>query len=384
MDDFADIRPYQDEEVAPVLAKLVSDPELLAALAKLKAPVLSRFFGFAVRPLLKLYLRRELRGVTTVRDFQLHVEHYMDQMIEGSTRRFTVSGIEDLDPKKSYLFISNHRDIALDPAFLSYALYHNGQDTVRIAIGDNLLSKPFAADLMRLNKSFIVRRSAKGPRQMLAAYRKLSAYIRHSLLEERESIWIAQREGRAKDGNDATETAVIKMICMAQDKEHESFADYVNNLNIVPVSIAYEWDPLDVAKAQELVHTARDGAYQKAEHEDLKSIAAGILGDKGDVNVHFGKPLQGDYVNAVAVAADLDTAIIQQYRLYDSNILAYQAVVGDDRWQELDAEVPDAGQRAAFDNRMSAIPTAYRQKVLEIYANPVINKLRRQDMQAMH
>lgn len=383
MDDFADIRPYLDDEVAPVLAKLVSEPELLQALIRLRLPASSRWLGFALRPLLSLYLRRKLGGVNSVRGFQMYVKRYMDSMIEGSTRSFTVSGMEHLDNEHAYLFISNHRDIALDPAFVNYALYHNEHDTVRIAIGDNLLSKPFAADLMRLNKSFIVRRSAKGPRQMLAAYRKLSAYIRHSLLDEDESIWIAQREGRAKDGNDATETAVIKMICMAQDKDSESFADFVNKLRIVPVAIAYEWDPLDLAKAQELVHTRRDGSYQKAEHEDLKSIAAGILGDKGDVHVAFGEPLQGEFISPVAVAAALDTAIIQQYRLFESNILAYQAVVGDERWRELDAEEPSPGQRAAFDNRMASIPSAYRQQVLEIYANPVLNKLRRRDMQAM-
>src|SRR5690606_32442570 len=146
----------------------------------------------------------------SVADLQHIVKKYMDRMIEGTTDQFTVSGLAELPSGRPWLFMSNHRDIALDPAFLSYALYHNGHETVRIAIGDNLLSKPFAVDLMRLNKSFMVRRSAKGPRAMVAAYKTLSAYIRHSLEVDGSPIWIAQREGRAKDGIDRTEPAVIK------------------------------------------------------------------------------------------------------------------------------------------------------------------------------
>ena len=283
MDDFAEIRPYHDDEVAPVLAKLLIDPELLNVVANLRIPKLNRYLPWLVRPLIAWYLRREFKGVNNVADFQLIIKRYMDAMIEDHTCSFNVSGLDVLDSNAAYLFISNHRDIALDPAFVNYSLYHHERSTVRIAIGDNLLSKPFAADLMRLNKSFIVRRSARGPRQMLAAFRQLANYIRFSLLEERSSIWIAQREGRAKDGNDATEAAVIKMIGMAQQKPDESFSDYINKLNIVPVSISYEWDPLDAAKAQELVRVERDGAYLKAEHEDLKSIAVGVLGNKGDV-----------------------------------------------------------------------------------------------------
>ena len=383
MDDFAEIRPYHDDEVVPVLAKLLGVAELLNVVANLRIPKLNRYLPWLVRPLVAWYLRRELNGVADVAGFQRVIKQYMDTMIEDHTCSFNVSGLDALAPNSAYLFISNHRDIALDPAFVNYALYHHERDTVRIAIGDNLLSKPFAADLMRLNKSFIVRRSAKGPRQMLAAFRQLASYIRFSLLEERSSIWIAQREGRAKDGNDATEAAVIKMIGMAQQKPEESFSDYINKLNIVPVSISYEWDPLDAAKAQELVHVERDGAYLKAEHEDLKSIAIGVLGNKGDVHVSFGAPLKGEFADAARVAAVLDEAIIDQYRLHASNVLAYMRIYNDESWREL--RVPQITDRdvADFEQRFAKIPEAFRLKAMEIYANPVCNQLRSRDLRAI-
>ncbi|MBD2858022.1 1-acyl-sn-glycerol-3-phosphate acyltransferase [Spongiibacter sp. KMU-158] len=376
MDKFADIRPYADDEVADVIQRLLDEPEMLGAVAALRIPRIYKWLPKLIRPALRFMLRREFKDVSSVRGFQVFVKHYMDQMIESSTREFTVSGCDQLKPRQAYLFISNHRDIALDPAFVNYALYHNGGDTVRIAIGDNLLTKPWASDLMRLNKSFIVRRSAKAPRQMLAAFRQLSEYIRYSLLEDNESVWIAQREGRAKNGNDRTEAAMIKMIGMAQDKATESFADYINKLNIIPVSISYEWDPLDEAKAQELTAIERDGAYQKAEHEDLKSIASGITGNKGHVHVHFAAPLQGDFADANAVAAALDNAIISNYRLHPSNLLAYAALNQDEGWKNLaEAKVISEADQQQFNQHFEAMPASYRQKAMEIYARPVANKL---------
>ena len=375
MDEFADIRPYHDDEVREVLDRLLLDPELIGAVASLRMPRLNRWFPGLLRPLVSRILRRQLTGVASVAAFQSVVKVYMDQMIEGSTREFVVSGMEGLSPGKAYLFISNHRDIALDPAFVNYALYHNGLDTVRIAIGDNLLSKPFAADLMRINKSFIVPRSAKGPRQMLAAFRKLSNYIRHSIREERASIWIAQREGRAKDGNDTTEVALIKMLGMSQDKSSESFAEFVAAMNVVPVSISYEWDPLDAAKARELVQIERDGSYQKAEHEDLKSIGTGIVGNKGRVHVHFGQPMQGDYADAAALAAALDREIIGNYVLHSSNVLAYLHLHDDTRWRELDVPEISEQQAAEFDAHFAKMPPDYRRRAMEIYAQPLVNQL---------
>lgn len=383
MDNYADIRPYDDAEVAPVLARLLDNDELLNTMAQLRLPRIQRLFPKLVRPLVRRALKRQLRGVTTVRQFQHIIKQYMDEMIETTTASFTVSGLENLDLHKPWLLISNHRDIALDPAFVNYALYHNGGDTVRIAIGDNLLAKPFAADLMRLNKSFIVKRSAKGPRQMLAAYKNLSAYIRHSLSQERATVWLAQREGRAKDGIDATEPAIIKMLCMSQRKGEEEFGQFIQSLGIVPVALSYEWDPCDGAKARELSLRETEGAYLKAEFEDLHSIGMGIRGQKGKVHVHFGDPLTADFATPIEVAAAIDAQIVEDYRLQPSNIWAYQHQCGDDAWRRLPDEVLtelgdlSEASRVAFEQRMATIPAEFRQKAIAIYANAVIAKLRR-------
>src|SRR5690606_21699899 len=298
------------------------------------------------------------------------------------TDQFTVSGLDQLGEQQPWLFMSNHRDIALDPAFVNYALYHNGHETVRIAIGDNLLSKPFAADLMRLNKSFIVKRSTKGPRQMLAAYKQLSSYIRHSIEVDRNPIWIAQREGRAKDGLDRTEPAIIKMLTISLGKQ-ESFSALINQLHIVPVAICYELDPCDAAKAKELYERDTQGEYQKGEHEDLRSIGLGISGEKGDVHVSFGTPLSGEFASPDAVAEAVDAQIIDRYVLHPTNFFAYQMLYGNtpDLPCGALAEKFDAGAWVAigvkFRARIDAMPAEHRPYALGIYANPIVSKLRR-------
>ena len=377
MEDFTDIRPFNDAEVPAVLQRLLDDREFLEAICALKFKRASSWMGWSLRALVRMALRRELAGVNDVQGLQQVIERYMTRMIEDSTAGFSVSGLEHLDPNKAYVFMSNHRDIALDPAFTSYALFNNGFDTARIAIGDNLLTKPYVSDLMRLNKSFIVKRSARGPREILKAYRNLSAYIRHSLQQESVSIWIAQREGRAKDGCDRTEPAIIKMLAMSQDKQHESFADYIRGLNLVPVSISYELDPCDTLKATELHLLAEHGSYEKSEYEDVASIATGIAGDKGQVHVAFGQPLAGNYDGPDAVAAELDRQIISNYALHATNLYAYRALHGDDA--VLPAAVSTIGgacTEAEFQQRMQALPAGARKYALGIYANAVTSKLR--------
>lgn len=380
-DPFADIRPYHDSEIEAVLERLLCDREFLETLAKLRLPKLTAHYPGVMRYLVRWLLRRELRGVHDVYTLQSLVKKYMDRMIEGTTERFTVSGLAELDAQQQYLFMSNHRDIALDPAFLNYALYHNEHETVRIAIGDNLLSKPFVADLMRLNKSFIVKRSTKGPRQMLAAYKNLSAYIRHSIDVDNSSIWIAQREGRAKDGIDRTEPAIIKMLTMAQDKANESFSHFVEQLHILPVAISYEYDPCDGAKARELFERATQGSYQKAEHEDLKSIALGISGSKGNVHVNFGVRVSGEFSGPDAVAAAIDRQVIDLYALHPTNFFAYRRLHGV--YPELPCGVARTVFRAAehariehdFSQRIDALPVDHQPYALAIYANPIVSKL---------
>lgn len=379
MGQFADIRPYKDSEVSTVIDSLLADNEFIAAIASLKLGRWHKPLAAIVRPIIRRALKKQLRDVHTVNDFQAIVKRYMNRMVDTCTDGFSVSGIEALEQGKPYLFISNHRDIALDPAFVNYSLYHNGHDTVRIAIGDNLLTKPYVSDLMRINKSFIVKRSAKGPRQILAAYKLLSRYIRHSIEEDDSPIWIAQREGRAKDGVDRTEPAIIKMIAMSQHKKTEDFAEFINKLHIVPVAISYELDPCDGAKAQELYEKAENGDYQKTEHEDVESIAKGITGHKGRVHVAFGTPLSADFTDANEVAAEIDRQIIDNYVLQPTNFFAYEMLHG--HYPEgvySDQKMPFnivglETQRQTFVDRVEALPVAHRDYVLGIYAN-IINR----------
>jgi 1-acyl-sn-glycerol-3-phosphate acyltransferase len=377
MDDsrFDDIRPYRDEEVSTVLSRILADDEFLAALVRFRFPALPAFALTLVKPLLRWQLQRQTRSINSVKGFQAIIESHMRHMIESTSAGLTVSGLENLDPAKAYLFVSNHRDIAMDPAFVNWVLWHNGMDTVRIAIGDNLLTKPFASDLMRLNKSFLVKRGETAPKKIYVALKQLSAYIHHSIVEEKASVWIAQREGRAKDGVDRTEEAIIKMFAISKPKE-QSFADFVRELHIVPVSISYEWDPCDVAKARELYHKAEHGSYQKDTHEDVQSIAAGIAGNKGRVHVNFGDVLVSDFDSAEAVAQELDRQIVGNYVLFPSNYLAamalHQAAEGLCGFPATPFS-PDAVvvQKKLFDQRLAQCPEEYRPYWLAMYANPV-------------
>ncbi|WP_111411680.1 1-acyl-sn-glycerol-3-phosphate acyltransferase [Billgrantia lactosivorans] len=373
-DPWADIRPYRDDEVAAVLANLASNRELLDALTRYRLPRLSRTLPWLARALASYVIRRETRDVASVHDFQMRVAHYMERMIRTSTDDFRVEGLERLNPDTAYLFIGNHRDISLDPAFVNYALHRAGRDTVRIAIGDNLLKKPYVTDLMRLNKSFIVPRALRGKRAMLAAYQNLSSYIRHSITEDNHSIWMAQREGRAKDGIDRTDTAIIKMLTMARRQEDRSapIGDAIAELRMVPVSISYEYDPCDLQKARELHAIHNHGSYEKSEFEDISSIVAGITGHKGRVELRFGEPLGTGFDTPEAVAAEIDRQVVGGYHLFPSHYLALEAL--GDAPELLDmSEVSDV-DRARFQARLNEVPTELRDWWLAQYANPVRHK----------
>jgi hypothetical protein len=379
-DPFAEIRPYRDDEVAGVLSGLLHSAEFLDTLAAYRLGRLANFLPRQLRPLLRPLVRyllsREVRGVSDVRSMQLVIERYMTRMIEAATGGFSVSGLESLKPTRSYLFMSNHRDIAMDPAFTNYALHKSGHETARIAIGDNLLTKAWVSDLMRLNKSFIVKRAVSGPRELLAASKNLANYIQHSLLEEHSPIWIAQREGRAKDGVDRTEPVIIKMLSMSRKKREQAFGEHIQGLGIVPVAISYELDPCDAMKARELYQKASEGSYEKGEQEDVASIAQGIAGEKGRVHVTFGTPLGDDLETPDAVAKEVDRQIIAGYCLHPTNLYAYRRLYGEDAIvpNELYLEEGDCSL-ADFEARIEAMPEAHRPYALAIYANAVVSKL---------
>jgi 1-acyl-sn-glycerol-3-phosphate acyltransferase len=379
--EFDDIRPYNDSEVRPTIERLLRDHEFLDTVARLKLPRFSRWLAPVLRPLVYRALRKETTGVMTVADFQQRLEKYVRQLLDDTVTDLTISGLEHLTAGKAYCFVSNHRDIAMDPAFVNWTLYHNGFQTLRIAIGDNLLTKPFASDLMRLNKSFIVNRSATAPREKLKAARKLSAYIHHSVVNDNANIWIAQREGRAKDGLDKTNPAIISMLAMSRAKP-ESFGEFLSRANIVPVSISYEWDPCDEFKARELTLLKRDGRYEKEEHEDVRSIAKGISGFKGRVHLAFGEPLADSIADVDEAVAVIDHAILANYVLHASNCVAYEMLegtspkvpVGADGRLFMQSDATEA--RRQLQERLDGCDPQWRDMMLRIYANPVYTKLK--------
>ncbi len=372
MQQFDDIRPYNDDEVPTVVARLVSDPEFIAAIARFRLPRLQRFLPALAHWLVARGLAREAGQIRRVSDLQHRVEPYLSKVLERTSGAIEISGLDRLPRDRAYLFLSNHRDIVMDPALVNYALHHQGRETVQIAIGDNLLGRPFVSDLMRLNKSFIVKRSVSGRREKLQAMTQLSAYINHCI-QSGQPVWIAQSEGRAKDGNDRTDSALIKMLQLSQRGSGLSFAEFIASLHIVPVSISYEFDPCDRMKAIELEARAREGAYEKAEGEDLTSIVRGIMGEKGRVRVHFGHELEGQFEDAHAVAAAVDAQILTDYQLYPSNWAALQRL-------QPEAEVPlDEGAlgqaQQQLEARLEGLSAAQQNQLIAMYAQPVINQL---------
>ncbi len=363
-DPYIDIRPYNDDEIPAALSRLINDQEFISAILQHRFKHHSALLRTLMAPLVKLYLKRKWAKLDSVEAIQLEVKKYLDQTLEQTTNGVSYSGLEKLSKDQAYLFICNHRDIAMDPALVNYGLYMAGHRTVRIAIGDNLLKKPCATELMRLNKSFIVKRSAKGPREMMKALGTLSAYIKHSL-ETGHSIWIAQKEGRAKDGNDQTDPAILKMFHVEGRRQKMEFADYVRSLNLVPVSISYENDPCDIAKARELYEKATQGSYEKGEFEDIESIIQGIVGDKGRVHVAFGDVITQPFETPEALAQEIDRQIHQNYVLFPINRLA----AGQDD-KDITPEV-----RAVLQAKLAQLPEPAHRYLLDAYANPVRNHI---------
>ncbi|MGH1463698.1 MAG: 1-acyl-sn-glycerol-3-phosphate acyltransferase [Neptuniibacter sp.] len=365
-DPYKEIRPYHDNEVADVLTNLLHSNEFLTAVTQYQFPNMASRFGWLLKPFVRIALAAKVGEVDCVHDFQMLVANYMKKMIARTTTRLTCSGIDQLDPDEPYLFISNHRDIAMDPAFVNWVRYQYGMDTVRIAIGDNLLQKPYISDIMRMNKSFIVNRSVNG-REMMKALTQLSDYIDHSI-QSGNSIWLAQREGRAKDGNDETDPALLKMLYMAHRKKR-SFSEQAKRLNIVPVSISYEYDPCDYLKANELHAKATEGGYEKSQFEDIASIVKGITGDKGHVHIAFGDPIEGDFDSPEVLATEIDRQIIENYHLHPSNLLAAGQ---DENISEQD--------RHGLDARINQVSGGAQDILRQMYANPVLNQKKQQEL----
>ncbi|MFP6815472.1 MAG: 1-acyl-sn-glycerol-3-phosphate acyltransferase [Pseudomonadales bacterium] len=369
MQDFEAIRPYQDAEVPAVMKRLVADEGLNRAVCVFLLPWLAARFPDFARGLIRTYLTCKTRNLTTVQDVQLFFSDYMRRLIEKTIVELSVTGLEHLPTNQTYLYMSNHRDIVMDSCLLNYVIYHAGYDTSRSAVGDNLLSEPYAADLMRLNKSFVVERSATSKRAGYQVLLKTSRYIRHSL-EEGASVWIAQREGRSKDGFDRTDPALLKMLALAYRGDIEGFTELAGKIRIVPVAISYELDPCDLRKAHELYLTEEFGSYTKPPDEDLRSIVDGMIGFKGRVHLHFSPPVRGDFEDVESLAREIDRLIVAGLKIFPTQVSAAEHL----GLQATSSVKAIASVEAAFQARLDSCPVPEQPYLLASYANVLRNR----------
>ena len=372
--EFDNIRPYAPEELPEVFERLLED-KFLKKLIKKTLP-------FIPYCLIKKYIKSSKSNL----DFQIKV---MKPIVHLSwltaTKGCTFDAAAIPDRKARYTFVSNHRDIVLDSAYLSCLLVKNGYETtVEIAIGDNLLIKPWIKDIVRVNKSFIVQRSLS-MREMLEASKTMSRYMHFAVTQKKEHLWIAQREGRAKDSNDRTQESVLKMLALGKDG---NVIESLKELNIVPLTISYEYDPCDYLKAQEFQQKRDDKTFKKSKADDMKNMATGIKGQKG--RVHYAcAPCINTWIDELAdlpkneifpeIARRMDKEIHSRYMIYPGNYVAADLLSGTNAY----AANYTAKDKAKFENYLNSridlidLPNKdvpfLRECILKMYANPLYN-----------
>ncbi|MGQ0828949.1 MAG: acyltransferase [Bacteroidota bacterium] len=368
---FNDIRPYYDHEVAPALQRIIKDPIFMKLVDYL-------WPGTSLEQMLA-----KAEKVHTSLGFQIEFMHpAIRTIVARSSKGLTCNGFENLDKKRSYLFVANHRDILLDSAILQILLVENGFNTSEITFGNNLMEKGFITDFGKLNRMFTVLREGTG-RELYDISKKLSAYIRHTIVEKNVSVWIAQRNGRAKDGNDQTQTGLLKMLNMSGTG---SFLKKNSELGIVPLAISYEYEPCDALKVQELYLSSLHSKYLKAPGEDLNSIITGVNQQKGRIHLSVGTPIinelhqlnkiDNDNDKIKQLASLIDQQIYTNYKLWPVNYIAADLLENTDQYlskyslsekQEfidyINAKVSNIdGERGALVNLF-----------IKIYASPVKN-----------
>lgn len=373
MDPFKDIRPYSDSEAASVLQSLASNPSVLKAFVGLQFPsMLSKipFIEFFAKQKLNSYLTT----INTIDDYQMIFKNLMEKVIEKSISSFQVNGLDCLNKDDNYLYISNHRDISLDAALLAFHLHQSGFRTFNIAVGNNLMEESWASDLFRLNKSFIIQRAGGTKKEIYSNLSLASQFIQYSIFENNTSVWIAQKQGRAKDGMDNTDPALLKMIHLSTRKS-QSAASYFNSLKVVPVSISYEYDPNDQLKAKELDVLQTKKQYVKKKDEDLKSIADGITGKKGNVIINLTKPMNfTEDDNYQSISEKITSSIISSYKLQATNFAACKLLKIDLKQDAYSVE-EIAHAEKKLEARCQFLGTSTRSKLLEQYANPAIRQM---------
>ena len=378
MQKFDAIRPFYDTEINEALHNIANHPMMKALM------------NFSFPDVADDIWKEQLRKTHSIRDFQCNfIYQSVQKVLEKSSEGMTTSGFENLKPNTAYLFVSNHRDILLDTTLLNTALFEHGLVMTASAIGDNLVKKTFLKTLAKLNRNFLVQRGLT-PREMLQSSKLLSEYIGHLLLHENRSVWIAQREGRTKDGNDETNPGVLKMVGMGSDEKN--LMDYFKKIQIVPVSISYEYDPTDALKMPQLMAEANNEVYVKEKNEDFMTILSGALGQKKRIHIHVGKVLdaeieaikaENDNSNkqVVALAQVIDDAILSNYKLWPTNFIANDLVNNTNRYSHLYTE----NEKSLFERRLEMRidhdnPVAL-EGFLAMYSNPVVNKLKYHDVE---
>ena len=370
--NFDDIRPYYDFEAREVMFRLLEDP------------IFFKLVNYLWPDMTIEGVREKANKVFTNMDFQLQFMHKaIRTIVEGSATELTSSGFEFLDKNESYLFVANHRDILLDSAILQILLVENGFATSEITFGNNLMDNGFITEFGKLNRMFTVLRDGTS-KELYEISRKLSAYIRHTLVDKKTSVWIAQRNGRTKDGMDATQTGLLKMLNISGP---EKFEKNFTQLKIVPLTISYEYEPCDALKAEEQYLSSLHTKYQKSQGEDLNSIITGIKQQKGRIHLAVGKPIINDLFlcdsanneneKIKKLASLIDKQIYLDYKLWPVNYIAADLVDKSYKYEDkYTAEEKDSfiNYVSKSISKSSGDQESLTQQFLKIYANPVLAK----------
>ena len=371
MQKFDNIRPFYDTEVNE------------AIVASVNHPMMKAIMDFTFPEVDDEIWKEQLKRTHSIRDFQCNfIYKALKKVLEKSSDGLSTSGFEKLEKNTSYLFISNHRDIILDTSLLNACLFEHGLVMTASAIGDNLVKRDFMNTLAKLNRNFLVQRGLS-PRELLISSKLMSEYIAQLLLRENRSVWIAQREGRTKDGNDATHSGVLKMLAMASDEEN--LMNYFKKIKIVPVSISYEYDPTDALKMPQLIAEANDKIYIKEKNEDFITLLSGIIGQKKHIHIHVGDVLDKELDKITteidnknnqiqALAQAIDDSILQSYKLWPTNYIAYDLLNKTNRYSNFYTENEKSLFERRLEMRIDENNPLMVESFLAMYANPVVNK----------
>lgn len=373
MSKFDSIRPYYDAEINASIKNVINHPMMKALM------------NFTFPHQEDSVWKEQLSKTHSIRDFQCNfIYESIQQVLSRSSDGLSTSGFEKLEMNASYLFISNHRDIILDTSLLNAALFEHGLVMTASAIGDNLVKKSFLLTLSKLNRNFLVQRGLT-PRELLQSSKNMSEYIGQLLLHENRSVWIAQREGRTKDGNDSTHPGVLKMLSLASDEDN--LMNYFKKIKIVPVSISYEYDPTDALKMPQLMAEANNEVYIKEKNEDFMTLLSGIMGQKKRIHIHVGEVLTSELDKIAAefdntnkqiqaVAQEIDHSILSTYKLWPTNYIAYDILYKTNTFAAKYTENEKSLFERRLEMRIDESNAIEKDSFLAMYANPVVNNLK--------